>query len=456
MPRWQIDEEFVVEITGLSHEGAGVGRIDGRVVFVPDSLPGELIKIRLAEIRKRYALGELLEVMKSSPERVEPGCPHARLCGGCQLQHLSYQGQLKWKRQMVQDAIERIGGLDLQVRPVIGMDHPYEYRNNTQLALGTAAGQLTLGFYQKESHDIVNLATCQIQHPLATKLALALREIASGLGIASYDRVKNTGVLKHAMIRVSFTRNELMLVLITRTPDLPRREQLISSLVREVPELVSIAHNVNPRPGKVLLGKKTKTIWGKPHLVETIGGLDYAISPASFFQVNPRQTELLYDLIKDKMPLTGTETILDLYCGAGTIGLYLAKQARQVIGVEIVEAAVDDARRNAELNGIGNAEFVQGKAEQKLPQIVKKQHIDGVILDPPRKGCESELLEMLSTIAVPNIMYVSCNPATLARDLAVLKESGYFVGEVQPIDMFPWTNHVEVAILMTYCGSKEK
>ena len=450
MSAWQVGKEHVIEITGLSHEASGVGRIEERVVFVPETIPGDRVKVRLVHLKERLGYGELVEILEASPDRRRRSCPHADRCGGCQLQHMDYQAQLRWKRQQVVDAMERIGGLDVEILPVLGMDQPYHYRNKAQLPLGTQQGELVMGFFQKGSHDIVDLQTCEIQHPLITKLALAVKRSVKELSIEPYDEVSHTGVLRHAVIRVSFSEEKLMLILVTRTPDLPAKQELIAKLTSDVPELVSIAHNTNSRVTNVILGPKTRTIWGDRYLMDTIGHLQYAISPGSFFQVNPMQTKVLYDLVRDAIQLTGSETILDLYCGAGTIGLYLASQTKAVIGVETFAAAVEDAKYNATLNGVEEATFLVGKAEEVLPELIREhQRVDGVILDPPRKGCDPSLLETLVTSKIPKICYVSCNPGTLARDLNYLHEHGYSIGSIQPVDMFPWTRHVETVVLIT-------
>lgn len=450
MGTWQLGAKHIVEITGLTHEGQGVGRIEERVVFVPQSIPGDVVKVRFVHVKKRLAHAELLEILTPSVDRKRPSCPHADLCGGCQLQHMHYEAQLRWKRQQVKDAMERIGKLDVPVLPVLGMENPYHYRNKGQFPLAKQDGRLALGLFQRGSHDIVDLRLCEIVHPLIMKVALTVKRLAINLGIEPYDEINHTGVLRHAVIRASFAEEKLSLTLVTRTKEIPARKELLTQLTREVPELVSIAHNINSRITNVIMGKETKVIWGDPYLMDSIGHLSYAISPGSFFQVNPVQTKVLYDLVREKMPLSGTETVLDLYCGAGTIGLYLASQAKKVIGVETFAAAVEDARYNAKLNGISNASFYVGKAEDELPKLIKKyKGIDGAVLDPPRKGCEISVLDALAQAGVPNIVYVSCNPATLARDLGYLTELGYVAGEVQPVDMFPWTRHVECVVLMS-------
>lgn len=439
-----------MEITGLTHEGFGVGRVNDRVVFVPQAIPGDQVLLRLVHVKERLSYGDLLRVVEPSQDRRKPSCPHAELCGGCQLQHMEYGAQLSWKRQQVVDALARLGKLSVEVLPTIGMQEPYHYRNKAQLPLGRQGGELVMGFFQKGSHRIVDLSTCEIQHPLITTLALAVKKAVQELGIEPYDEQRHRGVLRHAVIRASFSKDALMLTLVTRTPELPQQAELIARLSKEVPNLVSVAHNINPEVTNVILGKETRIVWGAEYLEDSIGHVSYAISPGSFFQVNPAQTRVLYDLVRQNLRLTGREMVLDLYCGAGTIGLYLAAQAGKIVGVETVEAAVQDARRNADLNGIANADFYLGRAEEVLPRLIKDyKKVDAAVVDPPRKGCDVAVLNALAEADVPALVYVSCNPATLARDLSHLAGLGYGVGSVQPVDMFPWTSHVECVTLMS-------
>ena len=450
MSNWRVGAEHELEITGLTHEGLGVGRVDSRVVFTPQAIPGDRVQVRIVHVKERLAYGGLLSIVEKSPDRREPSCPHAPLCGGCQLQHMDYPAQLQWKRQQVQDALERLGGLEVEVLPTIGMDEPYHYRNKAQLPLGRQGRNVVMGFFQRGSHAIVDLSGCEIQHPLITRLALAVKTAVRDLGIEPYDEVRHSGVLWHAVIRVSFAHSRLMLVLVTRTRELPRAQELIARLTGEIPELASVVHNINPQVTNVILGRETNVLWGDEYLLDAIGHVRYAVSPLSFFQVNPIQTKVLYDLVQERLHLSGRETVLDLYCGAGTIGLYLAARAKKVIGVETVVPAVEDARRNAKLNGITNAEFHAGRAEEVLPRLSREHAaVDAAIVDPPRKGCEAAVLEALAEAGVPALVYVSCKPATFARDLSRLTGLGYKAGPIQPVDMFPWTSHVECVVLMS-------
>ncbi len=441
---------MTVEITDLNHAGDGVGRIGRTAVFVPQTVPGDTASVEIVGKRSNFWVGRLVEIKQASPDRIDPPCPHASSCGGCQLQHMRYQAQLRWKQGQVEQALRRIGSLHVEVAPVLGMERPAHYRSRAQLPLGGSPGHLVMGFFRRGTHEIVDMHECMVQHPLMVKLALAVREIIEQSGLPPYDEVLHRGVFRHAVIRASFSEKKLMLVLVTRTESIPLQDEIVDRLGEAVPELVSIAQNVNPKVTNVIFGDRTRIVWGDHYIYEQIGELRYAISPRSFFQVNPVQTKALYDRVRQLADLTGCETVLDLYCGTGTIGLYLAKGAERVIGVETVPDAVADARYNAEINGIVQAEFVQGSAEEVVPRLVRQLgRIDTAIVDPPRRGCEVVVLDSLVKANVPKIIYVSCNPATLARDLAYLAQHGYAAGQVQPVDMFPWTSHVECVTLMS-------
>lgn len=444
-----IGESYQIDIIGLTHDGEGVGRIGKMVVFVPQAISGDLVIAKVISVKKTYARALINQMIKSSSDRIEPSCSLVKQCGGCQLAHLQYDKQLYWKQQHVSEALKRIGKIKANVLPIIGMENPTAYRNKAQIPVAFQNQELVMGFYQKRSHNIVDLEYCQIQHPLISKAVQVMKRILVELGIAPYDEQNHTGVLRHVVIRVSFSEKALMILMVTRTRKIPQLNELISRLRHEIPELESIMQNVNPAVTNVIYGSETRLLWGKPYLIDEIGKLKFVISACSFFQVNPIQTKILYDVVKKAVFLTGKETVWDLYCGIGTIGLYLAENAGQLIGVEIIPEAVEDARLNAKCNGIEHAVFYLGKAEVIAPKLVRQGlRPDVIIVDPPRKGCELSLLQTISQVKPAQIVYVSCNPATLARDLEILNTMGYAIDMVQPVDVFPQTYHIETIALL--------
>lgn len=443
-------ETYRIEIIDLAHDGEGVGRVDGFTVFVPEALPGDVVAARVISVKKTYARALIEKILVRSGQRIIPACPKAEWCGGCQLAHMDYSHQLAWKEKHVREALARLGKIEAKVLPIIGMENPDAYRNKAQFPVGVAAGNLAMGFYQKRSHQIVDTDYCRIQHPLINKGMRTVKQALMDLGIEPYNETAHTGTVRHAVFRASFSNNTLMIIFVTCADDLPQQDQLIARLRSELSELASVYQNVNPKVTNVIFGPKSKLLWGEPYIVDQIGELKFAISPRSFFQVNPVQTKILYDLVKNAAALTGRETVWDLYCGIGTIGLYLAADAARVVGVESVDEAVADAHCNAELNGIDHARFYVGKAEELASWLLQEGlHPDVVVVDPPRKGCDPGLLATIKTVEVPRLIYVSCNPATLARDLAILTEYGYQVEYVQPVDMFPDTAHIETVVLMS-------
>lgn len=469
-----VGDIVAAEISGLGHAGEGVGRVEGFAVFIPDALPGDVVRARITEVKKNYARADLLEVVTSSPERVAGRCPVHRECGGCQLQHMAYGAQLNWKRQRVVDALERIGGFTVvavgggvqdagedspgvpgdpdadaarqavRVLPTLGMEDPWHYRNKAQYPVGMSNGRVVMGFFARGTHEIVESPECYIEHPVNTRVMKVSARILEALGISVYDERTGRGVVRHVLSRVSFATGEAMVVLVTNGRELPRRDEFIAQLTAAVPEVVSISQNVNTAFTNVILGRETIHLWGKDHIVDKIGDLKFKISPRSFFQVNPVQTEVLYCKAREYADLSGGELVVDGYCGIGTIALFLADKAGKVVGIEEVPEAIEDARENAELNGVHNAEFHVGRVEDLLPDMVERGlRPDVVVLDPPRAGCERAVLEAIAAAEVPRVVYVSCNPGSLARDLAILREKGYRTVEVQPVDMFPHTSHVE-------------
>lgn len=444
------NNDYEIEITSMGHNGEGVGKIEGFTVFVPDGIVGETITTKIIKVEKNYSIGKILSILKPSENRVEPLCKIYKKCGGCNVQHINYEGQLSFKKQRVQDAVTRIGKLEnITVKEVLGMDNPYRYRNKVQLPIGDLNGETLVGFYAPRSHEIIDMETCYIQDEVADKVVKLLRQWIKKYKIEIYNEQTGTGVIRHIMIRRAFKTGELMIVLVTNTVDFNYKQEFIDLILNNVDKVSSIIQNVNRKNTNIVLGDLCKTIWGKDTITDYIGEFKFNISPQSFFQVNPIQTEILYKKALEFANLDGTQTVFDAYCGAGTISLFLAQGAKKVYGVEIVPEAIANAIENAENNNITNAEFIVGEAEKVIPNLIEKGiKADVVVVDPPRKGCDPELLNAIARMSPPRIVYVSCDPGTLARDLGILKELGYTTKEIQPVDMFPQTAHVENACLL--------
>ncbi|TLS36037.1 23S rRNA (uracil(1939)-C(5))-methyltransferase RlmD [Pseudalkalibacillus caeni] len=434
-----------VEFVDLSHEGAGVARVEGYTLFVPYGIPGEKAKVKVLKTKKGFGFGKLLEVLDESEHRITPPCPIYDKCGGCQLQHLTYERQLVYKRKLVQDVLERIGHLkDVTVHPTLGMDDPWRYRNKAQVPIGEREGGLIAGFYQKGSHEIIDMDECLIQEEANDTVVQQVKKIALKYGIRAYDERSHRGTLRHVVAKYGRQTKDVMVVLVTKQKDLPNRKNIIKEISETVPGVKSIVQNINPKRTNVIFGNETRVLWGTPYIYDTIGDVKFAISARSFYQVNPEQTKVLYDKALAYAGLNGEETVIDAYCGIGTISLFLAQMAKKVYGVEIVPEAIEDAKRNAELNEMTNVDFEVGEAEKVIPAWYDKGiKADVMVVDPPRKGCDEALLQTIIDMKPKRVVYVSCNPATLARDLKVLEEGGFMTKEVQPVDMFPHTTHCE-------------
>lgn len=455
----QKNDYIDVEFEDLTHDGAGVAKVEGYPLFVPNGLPGEKAKIKVIKANKGYGFGKLIEIYEKSPYRVKPSCPIYKECGGCQLQHISYEGQLKAKEKQVRDVLERIGKLEnVKIHPVLGMENPWRYRNKAQVPVGEQEGGLIGGFYQQKSHQIINMKECIIQQEKNDEVVQAVIDICSRYGVRAYDEGRHKGELRHIMARYGLVTGEVMVVLITRTNDLPHKNKIIEDIISHIEGVKSIVQNVNPKKTNVIFGDETKVLWGEEVIYDLIGDIKFAISARSFYQVNPEQTKVLYEKALEYANLSGTENVIDAYCGIGTISLFLAQKAKKVFGVEIVPEAIEDAKRNAELNGIENAEFAVGEAEVVIPKWYEEGNVAEVlIVDPPRKGCDEALLQTIIKMKPKRVIYVSCNPGTLARDLRILEDGGYQTIEVQPVDMFPQTSHVEVVtqiVLKEEAGSR--
>ncbi|CAG9620409.1 23S rRNA (uracil(1939)-C(5))-methyltransferase RlmD [Sutcliffiella rhizosphaerae] len=447
----QKNEYYDVTVQDLTHDGAGVAKIDGFPIFIQNALPDEEVKIKIIKLKKGYGFGRLEEIYKPSPYRVEAPCPIYKQCGGCQLQHLSYEGQLIAKQKQVKGVLERIGHLkEVPVYPVLGMeDNPWRYRNKAQVPIGEREGGLIAGFYQQRSHEIIDMKECLIQQEINDTVVQTVREICDKYGVRAYNEKTHKGTLRHVMARYGLVTGEVMVVLISRTPDIPNRKAIVEEIATTLPQVKSVVQNVNTKKTNVIFGDETRVLWGNEYIYDYIGDIKFAISARSFYQVNPDQTKVLYEKALEYAGLTGEESVIDAYCGIGTISLFLAQKARKVFGVEIVPEAIEDAKRNAALNEIKNAEFSVGEAEVVIPKWYKEGNTaDVLVVDPPRKGCDEALLQTIIEMKPKKVVYVSCNPATLARDLRVLEDGGYKTIEVQPVDMFPHTVHVECCALL--------
>ncbi|WP_017414132.1 23S rRNA (uracil(1939)-C(5))-methyltransferase RlmD [Clostridium tunisiense] len=439
------NRDYIVTIENYGHEGEGVAKVEGFTVFIAGALKGEVVKVKIIKVNKNYGVGKLLEVIEASEKRVEPVCGTYKRCGGCNLQHYSYEEQLNFKTERVKNVISRIGKLeDVIIHNTLGMETPYNYRNKVQLPVGATGEEILVGFYAQRSHDIINMDKCYIQDEVGDQVIALTKQWMKKFKISPYDEKSHSGIVRHIMVRKGFKTGEIMVVLVTRSEELPHKQEFIDLIKENITGVVSIIQNMNKEKTNVILGLKSLTLWGQDHISDYIGEFKFNISPLSFFQVNPVQTEMLYGKALEYAGLTGEETVFDAYCGTGTISLFLSKKAKKVYGVEIIPEAIENAKENARANGVTNAKFIVGKSEEEIPRLIAQGiKADVVVVDPPRKGCEESLLKALSEIEPRRIVYVSCDPATLARDLGVLDVLGYKTLEIQPVDMFPQTAHVE-------------
>ena len=441
----------------FGQDAQGVCRQDGIAVFVPGLLPGERARVRIVKPEKRYAFGRIEELLEKSPNRAEPFCPIYKRCGGCVCQHMTYETSLAFKRRQVQDLLERVGGLSIEVPPVLGMAHPFGYRNKGAYPVAQVGGAPACGFFAPRSHDLVPLPPngCAIQGEDSAKATQAVLAWMRQNNVPAYDELTGRGLVRHIMTR-STTHGELMVVLVVTRADIPKAGQLIELLKAAVSGLCSICLSINSRRTNVILGTDIRVLWGKGTMEDTLCGLRFSVSPLSFFQVNPAQTEKLYGLALECAGLTGSETVVDAYCGAGTISLLLAQKAKKVIGIEIVPEAIQNANENAVRNHIENAEFRVGATEELLPRLIADGlRPDVIVLDPPRKGCEPAVLDAIIAAAPKRVVYVSCGAPTLARDAKLLAEGGYIAEKVQCVDMFCWTGAVETVMVLSKLSDAE-
>lgn len=447
----KVGQVIIVTIKRLGINGEGVGYYKKKVVFIDGALPGEVVVAEVKRVEKNLSYAELIRVKEKSEHRIKPECPVYKECGGCQVQHMSYAGQLEAKKEMVAEAFNRYfrSAPAPFIRDTVGMDHPWSYRNKAQLQVGYANGKLVTGLYAAGTHQLIDISDCPIQHPATNKIVQATRNVLEKLQIPAYNERKRTGVIRTIVARMGFETEDAQLTLVTATEEIPRQKELIMELRHQMPFLKSIMQNINNKKTSLIFGDQTKCLWGEAAIDEKLGEVKFSLSPRAFFQLNPEQTVKLYNYVKEAAGLSGQELLVDAYCGVGTIGLWLAPHAKEVRGIEIIPEAVEDAKQNAKLSGIGNASFFVGKAEKLLPQWVKEGlKPDVVVVDPPRTGCDEQLLHSLLAVKPKKMVYVSCNPSTLAKDCDVLRKE-YKIEWIQPVDMFPQTSHVECVTFMT-------
>ena len=440
------NKEYVVDIVDIGQGGVGIGKYEGFTVFVEGGLIQDKVKVRINKSKKNYAVGDIVEIIEKSPFRVDRICSDdLKDCGGCQIQELDYNKQLELKTNEVKQVISRIGKLEnVEIHETIGMQSPCRYRNKAQFPIQNINGSTAIGFYKKKSHDVIPTDMCVIQHDINDKIIKIIKTYIQAYNVSIYNETTHTGVLRHLVTKVGFTTNEVMVVLVANGTNLPHLNELASVLKENILGFKTLVLNVNKAKTNVILGKENKVIYGNGKINDYIGDLVFEISPLSFFQVNPVQTEVLYNKALEYAELKENDTIFDIYCGIGSISQFLAQKATKVYGIEIVEDAIKDAKINAKLNNLNNVEFYVGKAEEVVPKMYSEgKTANVVVVDPPRKGCDEKVLDTIVSMKPDRVVYVSCNPSTLARDLAYLDERGYKCVEIQPVDMFPHTMHVE-------------
>jgi len=441
---------IIVTIKRLGINGEGVGYYRRKAVFIDGAITDEVVKAEVQEVQPKFIKAQLLEVEKRSPHRIEPPCPVFGICGGCQIQHISYEGQLAAKTDIVREAFNRYAGLDnLRFKPILGMEHPWNYRNKAQLQLKRQGREVIAGLYEADSHSIVDISGCPIQHPKVNEAVEKVKSVLEELRIPLYKENGSKDGVRTIVVRHGFQSGELQVTLVTAGGRLPRQDDFVRMLRLTMPEVSGIAMNINPKKTSLIFGDRTITLWGAENMQESLSDLQFALSPRAFFQLNPQQTVKLYESVRAAAGLTGQETVIDAYCGTGTIGLWLAPYAKEVRGIETIPEAVEDARINAQRNGRTNASFHVGQAEELLPRWVKDGlRPDVIIADPPRTGLDPRFLETILRTKPKRFVYVSCNPSTLAKDCKVLLDGGYEIDWVQPVDMFPQTSHVESCTLL--------
>lgn len=450
-PTIEKNQEYIVDIIDHGYEGEGIAKINDFTVFIPGAIKGEKVKILIVKINASYAFGKILEIIAASPSRSKQvDCATYQRCGGCNLRHIQYEDTLKLKRNAVENLVQKALKSNVVVNETIGMEEPYYYRNKAQYPVGEdKEGNPVIGVYANRTHEVIPIQECKIQHKESQKIAQYICNFMKQHHISVYNETNLVGLARHIMIKVGVKTNEIMCVIVINGTEIPEEQLLVKELLENFPHIKTIVKNINTKNTNVILGKENINLYGDGYIYDKLGDYTFKISPLSFYQINPSQTEKLYKIAVDYAGLTGKETVVDLYCGIGTIGIYMAKQAKKVYGVEIVEQAIEDAKENCKINGITNAEYYAGNAEVVFDKLIHEQQIkpDVIVVDPPRKGLDNTTVDNLIEIKSSKIVYISCNPATLMRDLAKLEEH-YIIGDIQPVDMFPFTSHVECVTVL--------
>ena len=444
------NKEYIVEIIDNGFEGEGIAKIDNFTIFIPGAIKGEKVKILIVKVLSSHAFGKILEIIKKSESRQEPDCETYKRCGGCNLRHVDYKTTLEMKQNAVQSLVDKTLKTGIKVKETIGMENPFYYRNKAQYPIGlNKENEPVIGVFAKRSHEIIPIHKCMIQKPISEEIAKFIIEFIKENKISVYNEKTGKGLFRHIVIKVGFKTDEVMCILVINGEEIPEENKLVSELIKKYPQIKTIVKNINQKNTNVILGKENINIYGDGYIKDILGDYTFKISPLSFYQVNPIQAEKLYNIGVNAAKITKDDIVFDLYCGIGTISLFMAKYAKKVYGVEIVEEAIKDAKENAKINNIENVEFIAGDTEIILDDLINNKNIipDVVMVDPPRKGLDNNSIENILKIKPERFVYISCNPATLVRDLAKLEDS-YNIHEVQPVDMFPFTSHVEVCALL--------
>lgn len=447
----QKNEEYIVDIIDNGFEGEGIAKINNFTIFIPGAIKGEKVKIIIVKVLTSYAFGKILEIINPSKDRnINIDCSTYKRCGGCNLRHVNYKTTLKMKKNIVQNLVDKNLKTKVVVKDTIGMEHPFHYRNKAQYPIGLDKnGKPMIGVFANRTHEVIQIDKCLIQNEEAETIAKFICQFAQKNNISVYNEKTCQGLLRHIVIKVGIKTNQIMCILVLNSEELPNEEKLIDELTKHFPNITTIVKNINNKNTNVILGKTNINIFGNGYIYDKLGDYTFKISPLSFYQINPIQTEKLYNLALQAAKLTGKEIVFDLYCGIGTIGIYMANKAKKVYGIEIVEDAIKDAKENCKINNITNAEYYAGDTEKLLTELIENKKIkpDVIVVDPPRKGLDNTTVENILKIKPTRLVYVSCNPATLIRDLSKL-EGIYEIKEIQPVDMFPFTSHVECVCVL--------